>query len=1009
MKRNFVIDEEIDLFGEQKDGVVQEQDLLNTSTYVHTLTDCVMSAPENSPFTIGLFGEWGSGKSSIIKTFSKDIVEKYKAEKKRVKVIKYDAWKYANDSFRRMFLLQVQQDLGFDKKDLMNSFYLNSSEDAHIDTCINWKEIGIWALVVIIMIILIKISNIPLDYKITSNALVALLSLLYAVIRGFFKEIKVNIQKPHLFAPEQFEECFSEMCEKAFSTDSKPLSYLKYISGEKGESGLHKLVIVIDNVDRCSTHLAYELLTNIKNFLGQKYNIVFIIPVDEEALRKHIVKSDKDKEKESAEFLRKFFNICIRIKPFHQEEMYDFASGINKKYQLGLQPMTISLVANEFATNPRRIIQMFNNLQVELDSLSEDLTKEHQPLICKLLIIREEYPEFYKKLQRDAAILFQLDSLKDDPDVKLKRFLKNTIAVTSNYQTNLSLVERILTNSNVFDGIPEKVKYEYNQMEYEGATLDFVSDSKHRQDLMHYAFNQLEKGINRGLWDIDVKNSFDKILALNKQISFEQVDNTRLVNIISSRDVFVIVADRLEKFEELIDYVGQTESHQLSQFADWLTEYIVNKSHNEYSRRENVWYACDRLSSSQVKKLQPVIIKAIQNNLNDIDNYDYGEKSSFIFTDGVIKEIISQLEKNTHSAFQSLYYISKKIKYTSSQLGLIIQELRRLTPDYTLSQDNSDDIIDKVNGVTQILNACPDCSLIGDGLQSLKDIFEILVKDTRPNQTRSYTAPPARNLMKDKASSSEFVDVFLAFFKAASHNVMSVVIEPNHIDTLMTIGDTMIKEKVMSDLYTLLSSGYPIEKYDNIILSHATYSDNYLKLIDYLLKLKEKSGSYHVDDSKAKDAIIGILEKALQDKSPNKQIYIDAIERIAQDERNAKVLLSIFLSKDKDWLLSLPDQLLKYAIKAFETNISDYEDNEKVLMLLAKKGGNSAKKKVVSVIVKRLNSDTLSEKDLNLIDTLTDLDQASKDHLVSNLNYAKESHSTLSEMIDKCIKHLEKK
>ena len=151
------------------------------------------------------------------------------------------------------------------------------------------------------------------------------------------------------------------------------------------------------------------------------------------------------------------------------------------------------------------------------------------------------------------------------------------------------------------------------------------------------------------------------------------------------------------------------------------------------------------------------------------------------------------------------------------------------------------------------------------------------------------------------------------------------------------------------------------------------------------------------------------MEKALQDKSPNKQIYIDAIERIAQDERNAKVLLSIFLSKDKDWLLSLPDQLLKYAIKAFETNISDYEDNEKVLMLLAKKGGNSAKKKVVSVIVKRLNSDTLSEKDLNLIDTLTDLDQASKDHLVSNLNYAKESHSTLSEMIDKCIKHLEKK
>ena len=240
-------------------------------------------------------------------------------------------------------------------------------------------------------------------------------------------------------------------------------------------------------------------------------------------------------------------------------------------------------------------------------------------------------------------------------------------------------------------------------------------------------------------------------------------------------------------------------------------------------------------------------------------------------------------------------------------------------------------------------------------------------------------------------------------------NVMSVVIDPNHIDTLMTIGDTMIKEKVMSDLYILLSSGYPIEKYDIIILSHATYSDNYLKLIDYLLKLKEKSGSYHVDDSKAKDAITGILEKALQDKSPNKQIYIDAIERIAQDERNAKVLLSIFLSKDKDWLLSLPDQLLKYAIEVFEANISDYEANEKILMLLAERGGNSAKKKVVSAIVKRLNSEMLSEKDLNLVDALTDLGQADVDHLVSNLNYAKDSHPALSDMIEKRIEHLYKK
>ena len=109
------------------------------------------------------------------------------------------------------------------------------------------------------------------------------------MIRGAFKEVKINIQRPHFFAPEQFEECFNEMCDKALSEKDVLKSYLKYIKGETGEDGISRLIIVIDNVDRCSPELAYELLTNIKNFLGQKHHTIFVIPVDEEALKKHIV------------------------------------------------------------------------------------------------------------------------------------------------------------------------------------------------------------------------------------------------------------------------------------------------------------------------------------------------------------------------------------------------------------------------------------------------------------------------------------------------------------------------------------------------------------------------------------------------------------------------------------------------------------------------------------------------------------------------------------------------
>lgn len=55
-----------------------------------------------------------------------------------------------------------------------------------------------------------------------------------------------------------------------------------------------QIIIVIDNVDRCNNEQAYNLLTDIKTFLSNEpYNIIFIIPVDDEALRKHILGSVK--------------------------------------------------------------------------------------------------------------------------------------------------------------------------------------------------------------------------------------------------------------------------------------------------------------------------------------------------------------------------------------------------------------------------------------------------------------------------------------------------------------------------------------------------------------------------------------------------------------------------------------------------------------------------------------------------------------------------------------------
>lgn len=325
MRRQFILDKEI---------VLNEQtDLLNTAGYAKNITKIIQNAPQGRVFTIGLFGSWGSGKSSIIETVRENLT---KNRKSKVKFISYDAWKYVNDSFRRTFLFEVQRGLGHQRTSLMDKFYQNSSQDIDVKNKISPLKIFSLIAALIITIILVQFSVQEIDTKVSIYSIIALVGVLGGILTGAFNQLKVSVQRPHIFAPEQFEQCFKEMIEATLKPDILK-RVLEFILPNTDRQ--KQIIIVIDNVDRCNNEQAYNLLTDIKTFLSNEpYNIIFIIPVDDEALRKHILGSVKnvtdDCAKEKEEFLRKFFNVAIRIKPHQPTEMYEFAKKLNDKYNL---------------------------------------------------------------------------------------------------------------------------------------------------------------------------------------------------------------------------------------------------------------------------------------------------------------------------------------------------------------------------------------------------------------------------------------------------------------------------------------------------------------------------------------------------------------------------------------------------------------------------------------------------------------------------------------------------
>lgn len=262
---------------------------------------------------------------------------------------------------------------------------------------------SLFALIVSV-ILMATMKNGSTNAAINATFIVSLMSLLTSLIFKCFNELKTSLNTPYLFAPEQFDDCFKDIISKVLKENAFK-TIKNWVTGNKKSD---KLIIVIDNIDRCNCETAYELLTNIKNFMGDYNDLIFIIPIDDRALKKHLI-NDKNEDKDAEEFLRKFFNVELRIKPLENVELFDFANRLNTKHQLDLTPDTINIVANEYATNPRRIIQLFNNLSAELNILSqncdEKFLKENQSIICKALIIREEWSEYYNLIKKDNKLL----------------------------------------------------------------------------------------------------------------------------------------------------------------------------------------------------------------------------------------------------------------------------------------------------------------------------------------------------------------------------------------------------------------------------------------------------------------------------------------------------------------------------------------------------------------------------------------------------------------------------
>lgn len=961
MKRQFIPDDEIILN--------DETDTLKTLGYAESLEKVIKNAPKNKVFTIGLFGNWGTGKSSIIKT----VQNNFETENKKVKFIKYDAWKYANDSFRRMFLLKVQEELRHPQTAEMNRFYQSETIEAEPKTYINKPRLYLAFGILLILLFAIWCSNFTPENKVTLSSITTIIGLIIAVFNEIFQKLTIQINKPMTFAPEQFEDCFKEIISKSLSTSKWHKKTLEFVTcNDKSITNLEQIIIVIDNIDRCHHTLAYQLLTDIKTFLcDERYNVIFIIPVDDDALKKNLFSQDRNEaecNKDKEEFLRKFFNVTLRIKPHQPTEMHYFARELNTKYNLGFYDDTIALATKEFATNPRRIIQLFNNLSSELCLYDIEFAKTHQATICAILILREEYNEFYKTVLKNPHIL----RTPSEYDKDVEPFMRSADIY---FRTcNINDISHILTNSDaqfgdIESGIIEGVRtYDSNSV------IEYAKTNDDKNDiLIDLIIKHIEDDINSR-----------SILLMCNRLAF--ISKCFVVMPLSAATANRINSTFKGIYKDLIPNIGEQDIKEICLFANILEEHkhpLLKKSIIKHIENNNENHTFFRIALSifQNREDSKALSQLTTNTFIDNDIFDeisYSEDQlNHLFSEALFNKLLEgvQLDESNVQYRNLLWIFRHKRNITVEMYDRFFSTIGSLTQN-----KKKEDTLQFVVLLMPYFKEIENKALKGtDGIHVIyKNIYE----QRRVNNTIYKILSEYQN---NPEATSTLVNGCYEIYRIADG-----ILSNDIISTCYNNAKDISQKRILE----LSDNELSIIPFNNVILSETDYNNEQsIELIKRCL-LNRINGTWAIEESVANSKIKTLLDKITEARVPK------LILSLSEDDLCKKTIIHNIKGRSADYVNSLPEELFELAISAFSNeNKEEFANNFEYLGIIASKGSEEQKTSVASLCTNNLNNNEKIPETLCILEKLELQTEASIKMISGTLETFKSTYPTVHKEI----------
>lgn len=404
------------------------QDRLGFEPFRRALNEIIQDAVE-TPFAIGIFGTWGSGKTSLMKMIEANL------SKEKHRIAWFDAWKFTQqDALWRALLLRVLQTLKpfeaseSDQEKDPNEIKREQSAREEIEKLeqalygdLTWTETG----------------KVVFDWREGFKGLGgSILSLVLATQPGFLTEIAKAAQA-NVGKTQTLSDAFGFL--KAFSRETVEHHQAQLRSLEQFQDSFKRVleltlapgqtfVLFVDDLDRCLPEKAIEVLEAIKLFLDVE-RCIFVLGVDPAVVEHAILVRYRAFTKAGVaplsgrNYLEKIIQVPFHLPPIDESDVEDYIC------QQMAQEVTGESVGNSakiFAAgleaNPRTVKRALSTFRVLLALAGHregvaasrnrpiPATQIQPGLLAKIVVIQDSFRDLYDECVRWPVLIQDLEA-----------------------------------------------------------------------------------------------------------------------------------------------------------------------------------------------------------------------------------------------------------------------------------------------------------------------------------------------------------------------------------------------------------------------------------------------------------------------------------------------------------------------------------------------------------------------------------------------------------------------